>query len=152
MPFTTSGLPHTFWHSNLTLPFKSFPCANEPRSFISVFQFHTSLYFTYFGNNNMEGLIIITDVLIFRAIHLTSPTLNYIITIGALTMYLSVIFALIPTKEKTSIKALCAVSKIHSRMFINSYIDRLRGIFDCMTSEGMVFIMKGHSIVMEITT
>ena len=71
--------------------------------------------------------------LISRAVYLSSPTLNYIITVGALTMYISVIFALVPTKEPTCIKALCAVSKVHlKRLCIQNHLYKVHMLSDYM--------------------
>lgn len=45
-----------------------------------------------------------------RVIRLTSPTLNYIIIVGSVLMYISVIFEVLPTTQEEVFHFLCIVS------------------------------------------
>ena len=47
----------------------------------------------------------------YRTVRLSSPNLNYFIVVGAILMYVSIGFYLLPTKSNTVVHARCVVGR-----------------------------------------
>ena len=47
-----------------------------------------------------------------RTMRLSSPTLNYVVCVGAIFMYLAVFFYLLPTDNVVAVKARCVVRDV----------------------------------------
>ena len=59
-------------------------------------------------------LLLINFSCLYRTVRLSSPTLNYFIIAGAILMYASIFFYLLPTEDMTVVKARCVVRKINT--------------------------------------
>ena len=69
---------------------------------------HTIVFKTCFPLSTIQNKP--SPLHIYRIVHLTTPTLNYIIVSGSLLMYLSVFIGLLPAKQRRLFRAQCLVS------------------------------------------
>ena len=53
--------------------------------------------------------MIVIELLFDRLVKLTSPSLNYFIILGAVLMYASMIFAILPSVKEQVVQARCIV-------------------------------------------
>ena len=54
----------------------------------------------------------------YRLIKLSSPKLNYIITVGAVLMYTAIYFYFLPVINKNAVKARCIVSRLYYTIIV----------------------------------
>ena len=77
-------------------------------------------------------ILLLHDFRLFRTVRLSSPTLNYFIIVGAVLMYTSIFFYLLPTEDEAVVKARCVVREVNTdelqRVLFNVVAVTLGGI------------------------